>query len=629
MLGVQCEVIGDPQKRLIREGRPLGLKFLDGARDLGLALEWARALREHDLSLVERGLCVFVGRTVFDPGPLSQMADRMRLTLEHWMPFIQPLRELGIVVGIEVPYNEEWSTDLAASLQLLEASIEPAKQIAALGAVPIVYVTGEGNPKGTDADPFADWRDPRMQALLRALRGIGAWWGAHEYEVDGKKDSIDGWHVGRAEQVYANVLPPDCWLPIAFGELGYDGRTDPPQSWRAHWSGEEYAQHWLRPQRGMMLRFRSCRAGFIFLSGTSGRWSSFDVADEAAVIALLRERPAISERWTVESSVPSPAPPPKPRPQPKPQEKPMPIFTPESNPWWGKLLTVWNLPADPADLIASVRALACDGVEIKVSDGDSRWGSNRHVTRAYVERLREAGLRVLGWSYNYCDGLVNAGDRGNGVPEGEARAALAAIAELGLEGWTADLEIECEGHPDFVARLLDDVRNGTGVPIAAHTWAYLSGHERYPADEIASRVDVLRPMIYRPTWNAARTWSEWGRLYQDRIVCPVWGLTEGTAVALKTDTEFADGKGIPGEAYWELSAVRGLAPAVRDLIAGRRFGAEVPSVRLDLPAAEAALHRLWPHTVRLADVLEHRELAEEMQREIAALKVALKLQEVA
>lgn len=273
------------------------------------------------------------------------------------------------------------------------------------------------------------------------------------------------------------------------------------------------------------------------------------------------------------------------------------------NPWRGKILTVWNLPPDPADLIAAGHALGLDGFEIKVADGNSSWldSPSRHVTRAYCDALRAAGFRVLGWSYNYCDGLVNAGDRGDGIPEEEAAAAARGVAELALEGHTFDLEIECEGHADLVEILLEEARHrlAHGTPIGAHVWADLAGHAEYPAAEIVARVDCLRPMIYRPVWTARRFYRSWEVLLEGRpdlVVCPEWGITEGTAPELLVDLAYADERGIPGEGYWEWSAVAHLRPAVRELIAGRSFAAPAPPP-YDVDAART---RLWGE----ADALE-------------------------
>jgi hypothetical protein len=279
----------------------------------------------------------------------------------------------------------------------------------------------------------------------------------------------------------------------------------------------------------------------------------------------------------------------------------------DANPWRGKILTVWNLPADPAEVVAAARDLGMDGVELKVADGASSWLGRRYVTPSYVAALKAAGLRVLGWSYNYCDLRLDAGDRGDGVPEIEANVAIAAVGALGLDGHTFDLEIECEGHGDLVAIMLERARASIGVPIAAHVWGALEGHPDYPAREIAARVDVLRPMIYRPVWTAEDCWRSWGSLFEGATVCPEWGITEATGAALATDMAYAAGQGVAGWGFWEYAAVGGLGVGLRATVRSSAPGSAVapaptpipdptptptptPTPAYDLDAARA---RLW------------------------------------
>lgn len=254
------------------------------------------------------------------------------------------------------------------------------------------------------------------------------------------------------------------------------------------------------------------------------------------------------------------------------------MFSLAHNPWAKKLLTVWNLPADPDTLIRTCAEYGFEGVEIKVCDGDSSWLGRRNVSREYVDRLRLAGLLVAGWGYHYCDGKTSANtrgtfDRGNGVWSDEAATALLAIKELALPAYTFDLEIECEGHAHEVESLLQAVRAQTQVPLAAHTWADLSGHDEYPAREIYANVDVIRVMCYEPVWNAADAWKSWAdadlplRAGHD---CPVWGITDrgATADRISADMSFADEQAIPGEAFWELAGLPGRS-GVADLIKSR------------------------------------------------------------
>ena len=290
---------------------------------------------------------------------------------------------------------------------------------------------------------------------------------------------------------------------------------------------------------------------------------------------------------------------------------------PTANPWRGKILTVWNLPADASRLVTICRDMACDGVAIKVADGASVWGANRHVTRVYADQLRAAGLRVLTWSYNYCDGRRDAGDRGDGVASEEAEAAYSGAKLLDSEGHTFDLEIECEGHHDGVAQLLDVMYRPFHKPVAAHVWGYLEGHESYPYKEIAERVDWLRPMIYRPHWEAGKAWASWERHAPgstSRFV-PVWGITEGERDDLEQDMAFADARSIPGEAYWELSGYPGL-PGVLDLIRARHFGGQVapPAPSFDYEAAVWAPIYAAQNALRTTGKTEDADMAEVVHR---------------
>jgi hypothetical protein len=180
------------------------------------------------------------------------------------------------------------------------------------------------------------------------------------------------------------------------------------------------------------------------------------------------------------------------------------------------------------------------------------------------------------------------------VPEEEAAAAARGVTELGLDGHTFDLEIECEGHADLVAILLAEAeRLMPGVPFGAHTWAAREGHERYPWDAIADGVDVVRPMVYRPTWTAAGCWDSLGDWLAPQTVCPVWGITEDcdTAAALAEDQAVADAHGCPGVSVWEYGGLPGEA-GVADWYAGVSYG-EPPEPADPLPEREDRQQRTW------------------------------------
>lgn len=276
-------------------------------------------------------------------------------------------------------------------------------------------------------------------------------------------------------------------------------------------------------------------------------------------------------------------------------------------PWEGTTLTVWNLPDDPATLVEAARALGADCIEIKTADGASSWlGPARNLTTDYVAALRRGGSwRIAGWSYNYCDlrtGLDattrtpaarfgrslarlrarRSWDRGDGIPELEAQAAAAAVTALDLDGHTFDLESECEGHADLVAIMLSTARAMLPqAPFGAHTWAAKSGHESYPWTEIASGVDVVRPMCYRPTWTAETMYApeELGLWVAPLVHAPVWGITEtvDTVEALGEDQACAEQHDAAGAGFWEFSGLPG-QPGVVDWIASLGDAAPPPDL---------------------------------------------------
>jgi hypothetical protein len=303
----------------------------------------------------------------------------------------------------------------------------------------------------------------------------------------------------------------------------------------------------------------------LFTSSPSPDWANYDIDPLCQRLADLS------------GPIPAPA--------PTPEGPPM---TTRTNPWRGKILLVWNLPADPATLTGWADRLGLDGFDIKVGDGASPWGASRLVTKGYVDALRTGGRRVTGWTYNYCDLRRNAGDRGAGVPEQEADVAAERVLALGLDGHTFDLEIESEGHADLVEIMLSRFRQlRPNVPLGVHTWADRTGHETYAWDAIKRHADVLRPMIYRPHWNAAGSWRELGDWYAGAVVCPVLGLTEGTAPEIRADHDFALAEGCPGVGLWEYGALPG-ASRVEDLVRSWSFGAAPPSAGGLPPSPEPA-----------------------------------------
>jgi hypothetical protein len=292
---------------------------------------------------------------------------------------------------------------------------------------------------------------------------------------------------------------------------------------------------------------------------------------------------------------------------PVPEPVPEPVEPTPANgsalPWETKMLTVWNLPRTPQDLVSWCQRLDFKAVEIKVGDGDSSWVGRRNVTRAYVDALKKAGIAVSGWTYNYCDGLVDAGDRGNGLPPGEAKVAADAVRDLGLAGHTFDLEIEAEGHSDAVRAMFEEFKRlSPGTKIGVHTWAYRTGHTRYPWAVIGEHADCVRPMIYQDEWKATRAVSDteigpWLRdlLHRGKKLCVVWGITDSGATVdvLRSDQQLAEAFGSTGIGVWEYSGLPG-QPGVAEWLRAVKTGPVAAPPDVDpVGPQRAALDQLW------------------------------------
>jgi hypothetical protein len=242
----------------------------------------------------------------------------------------------------------------------------------------------------------------------------------------------------------------------------------------------------------------------------------------------------------------------------------------------GKGVVVHDLPPDPETLIASLAHHGADWIAFKVHDGDAVWGESRHVTKDYVRALRGgfAGY-VAGWGYVYCDGLsgddgrdadgIPLAARGGGLPEGEANAALDRISELGLDGYVADFERQCEGHADLVERF-SATFDGSGRTVArgAFVWASLRGHEGYPTNAILDWLGshgYLLPMVYQPDWSAESV-ADWRERWPVSRTIPTVSLYAPSLAPVNDDLSVFRERGYPGFAVWSLDALlyAGLSP---------------------------------------------------------------------
>lgn len=545
-----------------------------------------------------------VYRSVYDGGRPEDIAADTEATLRRFDSSRLP----GVETIVEVPRNE-MDTGVGDRAQLqryVDATIPTLDRYAQHGFKVAVGCFGVGWPRLEDVDILVP--------LLQETAKRGGYLAVHEYWLPTKglnrwQENWSWWGM-RYRRIW-NLICQVAPIPILITECGIDGGLEGRSA--TGWKGYNVPASSYATQVTAYLRQLAddpfVHGAMLFcLDALDKQWSSFTYWDAPEVLNALVAPMASRQLWipSDDAEVPGPADLAGAEPNPPPLTGGVVPPTPEpvALPWRGKILTVWNLPPDPQTLIDACKRTGMDGVEIKIADGNSTWMDTRNVTDVYVTALKAAGLRVLGWSYNYCDLKVNAGDRGDGIPEQECDAALVAVQQLGLDGHTFDLEIECEGHADLVAVMLDRAKKMMPVPIAAHVWADLAGHDRYPAGVIAGYCDAIRPMVYEPIWNAQASWASWNGKTNGKPFLPVWGITEATSTHLDDDMAVADRHGIVGEAYWEYAALNART-WLFDFLKAREIGDTLPGpTPIPVPPPpgfdiDAARDRLWAEAEEL------------------------------
>jgi hypothetical protein len=610
VLGIQTQRGGEAFRSMLRNASPYTIKCIDQVDRDGLT-EW-RARRPDGLLVLRKYF------------PDEELRAEKVDELLRWADTVRNLNPI-----LEVPINEahQDGDDLK---RFADYSAEAARKIAAAGYKPIVGNFSEGNPPHLE-----QW--PSFAPALQAARELGGYLGLHEYFTPGCY--LDTWHSLRYRRVW-ELLPEALRVPILITECGIDGGINaadgnrPKSGWRAYADGGRYCQL-LRGYRDELAKDAYVHGAHVFGCAMYDDWQSFDVGDEVDLRPAFGESVDGPPRWVP----PAPGQPTQPQPptQPEPpQPEPVPPVTvpgrgrldPATNPWRGKVAIVHEMPDDLDDVLGHWKELGIEAVDLKICDGDSSW-LGRRVLQAQADKIRQAGFRLLLWGFHYCDGRVNAGDRGDGVPEREAEAALAMIRALEPDGYTFDLEDQCEGHQEPVERLITAVRDGTSVPLGAYIWAFPDGHAGYAWDAIWASCDVMRPMIYRAAegtlggertwiWNAERSWRLLGpTMYRDRLVCPAWSVMSHDpperggpgglipAAMLREDMAVADAQGVNGESYWTGTFLLERQD-LTDLIRSRSFGAPAPA---PAPTAEEQLrdryveplYRLYEQACREAD----------------------------
>lgn len=142
-----------------------------------------------------------------------------------------------------------------------------------------------------------------------------------------------------------------------------------------------------------------------------------------------------------------------------------------SNPFDGRAMWIWELPASSGGNLATIAARAKQyGVStlfIKSSDGTSAWSQ---FSRPMIAAFKAAGLRVCAWQYVYGQ-----------HPADEARLGAGAARE-GASCLIIDAETEYEGRYASAQRYVTLLRGqvGAGFPVALAGFPWIDYHPAFP-----------------------------------------------------------------------------------------------------------------------------------------------------
>jgi Putative peptidoglycan binding domain len=152
---------------------------------------------------------------------------------------------------------------------------------------------------------------------------------------------------------------------------------------------------------------------------------------------------------------------------------PTPTATPPrpSNPFDGRAMWIWELPASSggnlAAIIAKAKQYGVSTLILKSSDGTRPWGQ---FTRAMIATFKAAGLRVCAWQYVYGQ-----------HPADEARLGAGAVRE-GAACLVIDAESEYQGRYYAAQRYLTLLRAqvGANFPVGLAGFPWIDYHPAFP-----------------------------------------------------------------------------------------------------------------------------------------------------
>jgi hypothetical protein len=232
-----------------------------------------------------------------------------------------------------------------------------------------------------------------------------------------------------------------------------------------------------------------------------------------------------------------------------PAPPPSTIAVPKGNPFNGRAMWIWEMPAtnhgNVASIIAQAKTYGIGTLYIKSSDGTGYWSQ---FSKTLVTELHEAGLRVCAWQYVY-----------GSQPLVEANLGARA-AENGADCLVIDAESQYQGRYPAAQTYINRLRHviGPKFPVGLAGFPYVDYHLSFPYSVFLgpNGAQYNLPQMYwadigTTVANVFAHTYEYNEIYR-RPIYPLGQLFDKlSAASIEQFNALADEYGATGVSWWD------------------------------------------------------------------------------
>lgn len=227
----------------------------------------------------------------------------------------------------------------------------------------------------------------------------------------------------------------------------------------------------------------------------------------------------------------------------------------------------------PAAAASLARKSGVDHILVKILDGPWKYNQRPYyekgilkyaddIIRPFVRAFQDAGVRVWGWGWVYLED-----------PAAEARAAIARVEDLALDGYVINAEADAKNEP-AEAKIYADILKAATFPVGLSSYRYpVKYHMDLPWSQLLSACDFALPQVYwiqahNPAYQLAQTFDQYNALFSRLKMEPLpviptgaaftewgWTATKGDVLAF---LDAAQKSGVSSVNFWEWNHARRL-----------------------------------------------------------------------